>query len=343
MNSKVWNLVIEKAAAWGGFLRTHGMLRRNTPQAIAFMNPEDALSNPGLCRLYGSAANLPRKTVVVIGIPRGGTSMVAAALQGLGIAMGAAAPPLFEDRILGDLIESRDSERAARIITERNRRHAVWGLKHPSGTLLSPAWRRLFHEPVYVVVFRDPMAVANRRAISREKDLFAEMTVTLDQYASILSLLRNCHRPALLVSYEKALLNPGDFASQLAAFIGVGDEEQIAAAGRLIQPSPSAYRTVARHRAAWAGYLDLVRPDHVAGWAFRTGSPEPATICLSINGQIRMRVLADQPRPDVQEHYAHVTDRCGFAIDLPLQTGDLVSVALANVAEDINNSPQPCP
>ena len=270
--------------------------------------------------------------------------MVAAALHALGIDMGEAIAPLYEDRSLSELIDTRDRTAAARMVAERDRTHAIWGFKHPSGAmLLSNRWRRIFREPVYVVVFRDPLAVANRRAVSRERDLFREVSVALKQYAAILSALKRCRRPALLVSYEKALIGPDQFASQLASFLGNDDAERIAEAGRRICPSPEAYRSVARRRAAWTGHLDIVQPNHVAGWAYRNGVAEPATVRLSVNGTVATHVVADLPRPDVQQRFAHLTARCGFAVDLPVQSGDVVSASLQDIAEDLNNSPQSCP
>ncbi len=343
MINKLWCSIVDLAAAWARPLRTTLDSGRGTPETTTFSDPLDILSNPGLCRLNASAANLECKTVIVIGITRGGTSMAAAALHALGIAMGDASAPLYEDQALGQLIETGDRKRAAELVAKRNRHHAIWGFKYPSGAMLSPGWRRLFREPVYVVVFRDPLAVANRRAVSREKDLFGEISVALKQYTAILSALKRCRRPTLLVSYEKALLRPSEFAARLAGFVGVDNPELISQAGQLIQPSPDSYRNVARHRAAWAGYLDIVQPNHVAGWAFQTGIIEPATVRLAVNGEVKVDVLADLPRPDVQRQFAHLTDRCGFAVDLPVQTGDLVSAALRDAVEDINNSPQRCP
>ncbi len=343
MISKLWCSMPGLTAAWVRLVRTTFDFRRKPPVATTFLNPGDILSNPGLCRLNASAADLEYKTVIVIGINRGGTSMAAAALHALGIEMGEAQAPLYEDQPLNKLIDTRDRTGAAQIVAERDRKHAVWGFKHPSGAMLSSSWRRIFREPVYVVVFRDPLAVANRRAVSREKDLFREISVALNQYTAILSALRRCGRPALLVSYEKALLRPDDFAGQFAAFLGLEDAERIAAAGRLIRPSPDAYRSVARHRSAWSGYLDIVQPNHVAGWAFRTGVAEPATVCLSVNGAVATHVIADLPRPDVQQQFAHLTASCGFAVDLPVQSGDIVSATLQDIPEDLNNSPQRCP
>ncbi len=322
-------------------------LAAGKPLANPISHAAEPLGNSGLCVLNGNAAQLAAKTVVVIGLARGGTSMVAGALEKLGVHMGETAPPLYEDHTLGRRIESRNFRAARRVVRERDGRHDTWGIKNPARVLWSRRWQKLFREPVYVAVFRDAMAIANRRSVSREKDLFGELSVVLAQYREMVGFLRTCRRPALLVSYEKALIDPAGFATQLAAFLGIHDTRRIADAAGFVRPSPAEYHAVARHRADWNGYLDVVAPDQVVGWAFRTGDSRPAIVQLTVNDRIEFLVAADLPRPDVKHHYRHVTDRCGFAFPLPdtlrLKAGDTVSVRLQGENEDINNSPRVCP
>lgn len=317
------------------------------PRAVSLGDASQLLANPGLCVLNGSASALPQKTVIVLGLNRGGTSMVAGVLERLGIYMGETVPPLYEDRLLAHPIEHRNLRAARRVVRNHDQSHETWGIKNPARVLLTRRWQTIFREPVYVAVFRDTMAIANRRSVSREKDLFGELAVILAQYREQVNFLKACRRPALLVSYEKALINPTGFAHHLAGFLGIHDTRRIADAAAFVQPSPESYHAVARHRAGWNGYLDVVAPDQVAGWAFRTGDSEPVTVRLSVNGKSLHIALADLPRADVKQCYRHVTDRCGFAFHLPdarhLQAGDAVSVRLKGEAEDINNSPRLCP
>lgn len=317
--------------------------RARGPKAIPISNAASMLANSGLCILNGNAREMPTKTVIVLGLARGGTSMIAGVLKKLGIYMGETRPPLYEDQVLGAMIESGNHRAAGMVIQERNLRYETWGFKNPARQLLARRWRKQFRLPVYVIVFRDVVAIAQRRAVSRQKDLFGEIVILLKRYLEIIEFLKRTRRPALLVSYEKALVNPAEFVRQLADFLGVDDAAAAAAAVAIIRPSPESYRKVARYRAEWAGYLDVVEIDHIAGWAFRTGRSQPVRVRLSINSDAELTAVADIPRTDVQQRYRHVTNLCGFAVRLPpalhLKPGDRVSVRIDGEDEEINNSP----
>jgi hypothetical protein len=129
--------------------------------------------NVGVNTLNGSAADLAHKTVLVLGAGRGGTSMVAGALSKLGIYMGESLSSYYEDGVLANCLSQNDKQQAKKIIQERNDKYSMWGFKKPSLRLW--LWLNLFREPVYVVVFRDAFATANRRVISLDKSLFSEM------------------------------------------------------------------------------------------------------------------------------------------------------------------------
>ncbi|MDQ3797346.1 MAG: hypothetical protein M3294_07255, partial [Pseudomonadota bacterium] len=71
-------------------------------------DPLDALINLGFHELRPSTGPV-EKTVIVLGVARGGTSMVAGALSKLGVYMGdAITGVVFEDLTLSRAVERRD-------------------------------------------------------------------------------------------------------------------------------------------------------------------------------------------------------------------------------------------
>ena len=108
----------------------------------------------------------PAKTVIVFGAARGGTSMTAGVLSCLGVHMGEdeAIAPFYEHRSFAKCFLKNDKVAATTIARELDQEHPVWEVKSPHRQLWR--WRNIFREPVYLVVFRDLVATANKRRVS---------------------------------------------------------------------------------------------------------------------------------------------------------------------------------
>lgn len=331
--------------------------------------------NDGLALLNGSAAGLPHKTVIVLGAPRGGTSMVAGTLSRLGVFMGApeGLSPFYENAELGTCAKAGDRAGAGRVIARFDQTHTHWGIK-----VLPKSWRfwlrkGLFREPVYVVVFRDPLAVAKRRLVSKDKALVRQLgqeatgaaAASSEQLvgkyllrellkasfmnARLLAFLWFNRRPALVVSYEKAVTRPEDFVRGVAEFVGLGEPGRIDDAVAFVTPSPRAYvmrsSTYAQidPQGRLFGYLDVVEPGQLAGWALAVGDEQPLVLELFVNGERVATTRADAPREDVARADPRFHPRCGFgftpAAGAGWAAGDRVEVRVAGSGEHLVNSP----
>lgn len=315
----------------------------STPSDVTIVRHDES-GNSGMCIINGSAAHLPRRTILVLGQERGGTSMVAGALDLLGIYMGnTLSPAVHEDHELGHFLKVDDRVRARQLIRARDSEHDTWGLKKPTLRLLTRRWQKLFREPVYVVVFRDILAIANRRRVSRGHDLISAMYESLDQFHRLIDFARATRRPTLMVSYEKALNDPEAFVRALAEFLGIEDEERQAKAAAFIRPSPDSYLRVTRVPEGWLGWVERVGSTRVEGWAFRKGQVDPVTVILTLPGGIELKRLADQPRQDVRDYHRHPSVAVGFGFDLAgehcLQDGDCIQVHIEGEETGLNNSP----
>jgi hypothetical protein len=303
--------------------------------------------NSGFSIVNGAAAGLSRKTVLVMGVGRGGTSMVAGVLSKLGIYMGDGLSSRYQDAALLDCLKRNDKKQAKKIIQARNAAHPVWGMKK-----LRHLWRwnNLFHEPVYVVVLRDVFATANRRVTIYNVSLWSEMFKVLGLSFWLLVFLRLTKRPIFIASYEKTLLYPEDFVNGLAAFLGLDNPAQLSEAVQLIRPSPPTYtntlvnQRVIKKNKDYVGYIDVLEAKRVVGWALSTLHAEPVELELIVNGTLKQTVTPHLPRPDVPRQNKGFYEWCGFEFVLAegdwLASGDRIDVRFAGKDISLNNAPQ---
>lgn len=302
--------------------------------------------NSGLITLNGNAAGLKQKTIIVIGSGRGGTSMVAGVLSKLGIYMGEQLSSRYQDSILIDCINGGNKKQAKRIIHERNEKHSVWGVKK----IRLWYWDKLFRKPVYIVVFRDIFAIANRQANIGNSSLLLEMFNALGKNLLIMIFLCFCKRPILIVSYEKCLINPENFVLTLSKFLGLSKSEKHAEAIKFIQPSPSAYISTpvfseaVQKSGQYLGFIDSIEKNKVIGWALSKSNINVVEMELFVNGICKGKAITHIARPDVFSEYPESHENSGFIFQLSkkdyLQVGDKVDVRFSQEGINLINSPQ---
>lgn len=280
----------------------------------------DALRNLGAVR-SGEPPPGGAKTIVVLGVARGGTSMVASVLRELGIFLGdQAMAPVFEDVRLAEAIEAGDTARCRTIIAEYDAGHSVWAFKRPGLIDHLAAVTPLFRNPVYVVIFRDVLAIANRNALSMKINPLKSMKQSLRQYDIVREFVVSTNPTALLVSNEKALLHPVAFVTELVNWLGLDvTPERITRATQAIVVDPPNYLNASRLQ--FLGRLDRATEAYVGGWAFIKGRSGPASVEIIVGGRVVATVVADRQRPDVKDKGIHPTGFCGFRHDFKQQDG----------------------
>jgi len=166
------------------------------------------------------------RTVVCMGTPRGGTSMVAGAIKGLGVFMGDGLKPNVEDPLFNPDVDRELSfeafkARLPQVIAARNDAHRVWGWKYPRANRYLEGILPLLRNPQLVIVHRDPVPATIRGKpggdIAALKELRRRLRMELDN----LKLAQEAKCPALMVSYERAAKSPEDFVTRLADFLQV--------------------------------------------------------------------------------------------------------------------------
>jgi hypothetical protein len=163
-------------------------------------------------------------------------------------------------------------------------------------------------------------------------------------------LLRFSKRPVFLLSYEKALLDPERFVTELCEFLGMTENIKFNDAVEFINPSPTAYTQKATPRiqsdtaTSSLGYVDILKADRIMGWGLSTVDTMPLQIELRVNGIPKQTVVADLPRPDVAAANPRFHENCGFVFEFSkpdyLKTGDRIEVYIAKENSHLTNSPQ---
>lgn len=179
---------------------------------MQFSERESAIVMKGNNRTEG-----PR-TYVVFGVMRGGTSMVAGALRGMGLYLG---PNISDQNHESDDFCHKSLDHMRNTIEAVNSERDVWGWKFPNAPdYLDRIWWKI-RNPHLICIYRDP--VSNARGLNRWHPIGEIQAVhesLLRQQKNLaLTLMRGC--PSLLVSYEKAARNPTQFVEELAAWTGL--------------------------------------------------------------------------------------------------------------------------
>ena len=292
-----------------------------------------------------NAINPKEKTFIVIGAPRGGTSMVAGVLHHLGVNMVSTLPSTVYERLdLSLAIEGDTADEANNIIASLNTQYKIWGWKRPDSIYHTDKWQGKFRNPHYIFVFRDVFAIANRNRISMLHNVIDNIQLANEHYRIMIDFLHKTKAPTLLISYEKAMMNQEYFIERMSKFIGSKQRKDLFEnALKFIQTDNKEYLEESRITNT-EGYFDEVTANHIKGWAFYFHYTEVTVkVKIEINEKDVFYATADEFRADIKDSGLHPTGLCGFHFKFPdgyqLKTGDKISVRGYGDNKDINNSP----
>lgn len=167
---------------------------------------------------HGNPVHDRPRTYVIFGAMRGGTSMVAGVMRGLGVNIG---PDLDENNQESRAFNGPSVEDMAQTLHAQNATNDVWGWKNPNAAdYLDRIWPDI-RNPHLICVMRDP--VANAQGLNRWHPMgrvqsAQETVLRLQKNLNMISL-RRC--PSLMISYEKALNAPDLFIDEFGSWLGV--------------------------------------------------------------------------------------------------------------------------
>jgi hypothetical protein len=164
-----------------------------------------------------------RKTFVVLGAPRGGTSLIAGALHHAGVYMGDFRTSQYEDP---DFELSPDEAHRAvaqlgEIIRRRNEEHEFWGWKRPNSIYYIRSVVHLLRQPVFLFVYRGIAEIARSSAKHDNRDWGVEgpkLIEVAERHTRMVrefqASLRSPHHAFQLAEIHS---DPGAFVSKLVA------------------------------------------------------------------------------------------------------------------------------
>ncbi len=299
---------------------------------IHLLNPDD------------ERAHQPRKTIIVSGVARSGTSLVAGVLSKLGVFLGdTACPPVYEDTELGRAMENRELAAAKAIIGRYDEKHAIWGWKRPSSIGYLDEVDAVFSNPIYVFIFKDIFSIAKRNEISMHADLIKNMRSVYKQQGKIIDFIEERNPVAMLVAYDKALVEKDRFVRALCELAGIeASADQFNAAVEFITPNPPDYLDASRITKA-RGSVGMIKENCVVGWARAVYNDTPIHVELYVNERLVAVTMANLLRENLVEKGLHPTGHAGFRFDLDedtkLQKGDVIRVRAENEVNDLGNCP----
>lgn len=214
------------------------------------------------------------KTVVVLGVERGGTSMAAGIIRALGINMGKRAGLNHED----PLFLTEEHDRLEKRIRMRNKEEDTWGFKVPKSSLHLDFYEKRLRNPFYVVVYRNSLAVADSWIQRGAGNLLDVLERISEYHGAILEHARQTGSPVLMLNYERAVQNDTNkdlVVEELAEFLGIAlDDELKGRAAAMMTGDGKGYVNLPEH-------FFSVTPHDTADWgeslALTEEAPETRT------------------------------------------------------------------
>jgi hypothetical protein len=241
-------------------------------------------------------------TVVVTGVGRSGTSMVAKLLDALGIWMGnTEGLAVFEDQEFNRALYQMDYNRVRQLINAYDNAHQRWGLKFASlQNHIFPPHLDYFRRPHLIVVMRDIAATASRSHISdgQNRDSQAALRNVAKQTSDMVNFICESTCPTLVVSYEKFIMFPDKGIDAVAAFCGITMSDDMRRNARqAIEPNNPQY--IKLFHPSYRGNFDSVKYGAVLGWCAADDSFDPVDVELVADGTVLAVTKADLYRTDL--------------------------------------------
>ena len=173
------------------------------------------------------------KTVIVIGVARSGTSMVAHMLDAVGVPMGdSLSLGSKEDLELSKLVERGSmGPELEKLIQERNSKHQIWGWKRPMAFKHMNWLHENLRNPHFIVTFRDIPAIGMRRMMANESEFEKTFSRTVTQYEMLVLYLYSMNFPLYAFSYEWAVRQKKSFVEDVLGFLDIVPKPELISKG----------------------------------------------------------------------------------------------------------------
>lgn len=172
-------------------------------------------------------ADQPRKTVIVMGVARSGTSLATQTLYNLGVFMGEKlSEGSYEDLAFAEQVKSNSKDLKA-TIEQRNAAHETWGFKLTSAFTSASEVMSEFERPLIITPIRDFVAVLKRRKMAKDKSLEDLFGRYVKQQTELFDFLTESNAPQFVYSHRDATENPKAFVQELVSAIGLSVDDAV--------------------------------------------------------------------------------------------------------------------
>lgn len=171
-----------------------------------------------------------RRTVMVLGCGRGGTSALAGGLRELGVEMPNAHPLKHEWSPVGSA-GTPDLRAIKRTIEQIDQEHSIWGWKSPRDVFLAEQILPIVTNPIIFIVIRNIVDISESMMRHSNIEFEIGFNEAIRAYESVGKFIIETTYPTVIVSYEKLLNNPTTFFEFASAWSGIdAGSEKIKAA-----------------------------------------------------------------------------------------------------------------
>ncbi len=193
---------------------------------------------PNPCSVVRENSHPGHGTVLVLGTPRGGTSVVSGICHMLGVPMGVEIDRSnMEDLRFRGLLKSESrAELASAYLRELQALGQIVGAKDPVAIdHLSEVYPRI-PQPILVVVSRDVYA-STQREVAEGHEFWEILRATIRRKYSVLDFISTVDDPLIVVSYERLMQDPVAAVQSLARFlVGAVPERLVRLTAGMVQP-----------------------------------------------------------------------------------------------------------
>ncbi len=158
-----------------------------------------------------------QKTFVIVGVQRGGTSMVAGVLRELGVNLGSNLGGNHED----PEFLSMDTKKILEVADKRNEQLDVWGWKMPHSSEYIVDIQDKLRNLHTIVVFRNLLAMTESQMKHSTTTFSNAFKFSADRLNQVSQIVPGISGPLMLVDYDSALKKPTVFVNELIDFSNI--------------------------------------------------------------------------------------------------------------------------
>lgn len=299
------------------------------------------LINSGI-HILNNIPDSDEKTLIVLGAPRSGTSMIGKVLYSLGKFKGNSLDlSVFEDNEAIKALEGGSLKSAEDYFLSQNKLYKTWGFKRPGAFLYIRNYETLIRNAVYIIPFKDMLSISLRKNISIGQEFNESIKETLEHYTKLVDFILTSNNSMLLFSYEKAILDPKAFVHSVIDSLKLQcTKDQISHAINCIELNPKNYLNSSREIVR--GSVDQINKNIISGWAKASNHNKAVDIMIYLNNNLLKTLKANIFREDLltaKIGNGHHAFRGELNLDEIYKKGDKISVFAGIHQDELKNSP----